>query len=65
MHFSEEIIFVLKEQISTLQSQVSTLQNKNNLIGISKNNFLGKKMALKKHNNSLANMISNLNSYVT
>lgn len=65
MHSSEEIVFVLREQVSTLQSQVSILQNENNLICILENNFFKDKLVLKKQNTSLANMITNLNSYIT
>lgn len=58
MHSSEKIVLALKKQ-------VSTLQNENNSMCASGNNLLKEKTALKEHNTTLADMIANLNSYVT
>ena len=65
MHSSEEIVLALKEQVSTLQSQVSTLQKENNSMRTSGNDLLKEKTALKEQNTTLADIIANLNSYVT
>lgn len=65
MHSSEKRVLALEEQVFTLQSQISTLQNKNNLMRASRNNFLKEKTLLKEHNTALADMIANLNSYIT
>ncbi len=65
MHSSEERVLALEEQVSTLQSQVSTLQNENDSMRASGNDLLKEKTALKEHNTALADMIANLNSYVT
>lgn len=65
MHSSEERALVLEEQGSNLQSQISTLQNKNDSMRASGNDLLKEKIALKEHNSALANMIANLDSYIT
>lgn len=49
----------------SLEKQVSTLQNENESIHASGNDLLKEKIALKEHNTALADMIANLNSYVT
>ena len=65
MHSSEERVLVLEEQVSALQSQVSTLQNENDSMRASGNDLLKEKTALKEHNSALADMIANLNGYIT
>lgn len=56
---------MLEEQVFTLQSQVCSLQNKNDSTRASGNDLLKEKDALKEHNSALADMIANLNSYIT
>lgn len=58
MDSSEERVFVLEEQVSTLQSENESMR-------ASGNDLLKEKIALKEHNTVLADMISNLNGYIT
>ena len=55
----------LEERVFFLEKQVSTLQSKNKLMRTSGNNLLKEKIELKEHNTVQANMIANLNSYIT
>lgn len=65
IYSSEKRALLLQEQVSALQSQVSTLQNENDLMRTSGNNLLKEKTVLKEHNLAFADMIANLNGYIT
>lgn len=54
-----------EERIPPLEKQVFTLQNENESMRASGDDLLKEKIALKEHNTALADMIANLNSYVT
>lgn len=53
------------ERISALEKQVFSLQNENESMRASGTDLLKEKTALKEHNTALADIIANLNSYVT
>ena len=65
MHSSKKRVLILEEQVFALQSQVSTLQNENDLMRASGNDFLKEKTTLKEYNSTFANIIANLNGYIT
>ena len=54
----EERLFFLKEKLSALQSENESMR-------ASGNDLLKEKIALKEHNTVLADMITNLNGYIT
>lgn len=54
-----------EERLLFLEKQLSTLRNENETMLASGNDLLKEKIALKEHNSALADMISNLNGYIT
>lgn len=54
-----------EERLLFLEKQLSTLRNENESMLASRNDLLKEKIALKEHNSALADMISNLNGYIT
>ena len=53
------------ERVFSLEQQVSTLQRENESMSASRNDLLKEKIELKEHNTVLADMIANLNGYIT
>lgn len=53
----EERLVFFKKKLLTLQSKIKSMR-------ASENNLLKEKITLKKHNSTLANMVTNLNSYI-
>ena len=58
MDSMEERLFFLEEKLATLQSENESMR-------ASGNDLLKEKIALKEHNSALADMIANLNGYIT
>ena len=55
----------LEERVLFLKKQVSTLQSENESMRASGNDLLKEKIELKEHNTVQADMIANLNGYIT
>ena len=55
----------MKKRLLFLEERLSTLQSENDLMRASGNDLLEEKIALKQHNTVLADMITNLNGYIT
>ncbi len=55
----------MDERLFFLGEKLSAFQNKTESMCGSENDFLKKKIALNEHNAVLADMITNLNSYIT
>ena len=55
----------MEERLFFLKGKLSTLQSENESMRASVNELLKEKVAMKKHNLVLADMITNLNGYIT
>lgn len=61
----DELMESTEERVIFLEKKLSTLQGENDSMRASGNDLLKEKIALKEHNSALADMIANLNSYIT